>query len=81
MGFQIVYDRVTDRSRGFGFVTMGSVEEAQEAIKMFDGSVSTSTLSQPSYCFIICVPITFKDPIIGLNFLLELKVKHKIITI
>lgn len=38
---QVVYDRVTDRSRGFAFVTMGSVEEAQEAIRMFDGSVST----------------------------------------
>ena len=37
---QIVYDRVTDRSRGFAFVTMGSVEDAKEAIRMFDGSVS-----------------------------------------
>ncbi|XP_052200326.1 33 kDa ribonucleoprotein, chloroplastic-like [Diospyros lotus] len=36
---EIVYDRVTDRSRGFAFVTMGSVEEAKEAIRMFDGSL------------------------------------------
>ncbi|KAK9289521.1 hypothetical protein L1049_007676 [Liquidambar formosana] len=35
---EIVYDRVTDRSRGFAFVTMGSVAEAKEAIRMFDGS-------------------------------------------
>lgn len=35
---EVIYDRVTDRSRGFGFVTMGSVEEAQEAIRLFDGS-------------------------------------------
>ncbi|XP_004494258.1 33 kDa ribonucleoprotein, chloroplastic [Cicer arietinum] len=35
---EIVYDRVTDRSRGFAFVTMKSVEEAKEAIRMFDGS-------------------------------------------
>ncbi|KAL5806399.1 hypothetical protein ACOSQ4_029132 [Xanthoceras sorbifolium] len=35
---QIVYDRVTDRSRGFGFITMGSMEEAKEAIRLFDGS-------------------------------------------
>ena len=38
--FKIVYDRVTDRSRGFAFVTMGSFEEAKEAIRLFDGSVS-----------------------------------------
>ncbi|KAM3324586.1 33 kDa ribonucleoprotein, chloroplastic [Capsicum chacoense] len=35
---EVVYDRVTDRSRGFAFVTMGSVEEAKEAIRLFDGS-------------------------------------------
>uniref|UniRef100_A0A2N9IQU6 RRM domain-containing protein n=1 Tax=Fagus sylvatica TaxID=28930 RepID=A0A2N9IQU6_FAGSY len=35
---EIVYDRVTDRSRGFAFVGMRSVEEAKEAIRMFDGS-------------------------------------------
>lgn len=35
---EVVYDRVTDRSRGFAFVTMGSSEEASEAIRMFDGS-------------------------------------------
>ncbi|PKI35302.1 hypothetical protein CRG98_044316 [Punica granatum] len=35
---EVVYDRVTDRSRGFAFVTMGSIEEANEAIRMFDGS-------------------------------------------
>ncbi|KAL1545653.1 33 kDa ribonucleoprotein, chloroplastic-like [Salvia divinorum] len=35
---EIVYDRVTDRSRGFAFVTMGSIEEAKEAIRLFDGA-------------------------------------------
>ncbi|XP_010515700.1 PREDICTED: RNA-binding protein CP33, chloroplastic [Camelina sativa] len=35
---QIVYDKVTDRSRGFGFVTMGTIEEAKEAIQMFNTS-------------------------------------------
>ncbi|OAY43007.1 RNA-binding protein CP33, chloroplastic [Manihot esculenta] len=38
MNVEIVYDRVTDRSRGFGFVTMASGEEAKEAIRMFNGS-------------------------------------------
>nr|GMD83364.1 33 kDa ribonucleoprotein, chloroplastic [Ipomoea batatas] len=36
---EVVYDRVTGRSRGFAFITMGSVEEANEAIRMFDGSL------------------------------------------
>ncbi|XP_014511256.1 33 kDa ribonucleoprotein, chloroplastic [Vigna radiata var. radiata] len=35
---EIVCDDITDRSRGFAFVTMGSVEEAECAIRMFDGS-------------------------------------------
>lgn len=35
---EIVYDKLTDRSRGFGFVTMGNIEEAKEAIRTFDGS-------------------------------------------
>ncbi|XP_073043812.1 33 kDa ribonucleoprotein, chloroplastic [Primulina eburnea] len=38
LSVQIVYDRLTDRSRGFSFVTMGSVEEAKEAIRLFDGA-------------------------------------------
>ncbi|KAK7284772.1 hypothetical protein RJT34_19525 [Clitoria ternatea] len=38
LSVEIVYDRVTDRSRGFAFVMMGSVEDAKGAIKMFDGS-------------------------------------------
>lgn len=45
LDFQIVYDRVTDRSRGFGFVAMGNVEEAKEAIRLFDGSVSELLIS------------------------------------
>ncbi|KAG8376799.1 hypothetical protein BUALT_Bualt09G0101500 [Buddleja alternifolia] len=35
---EVVYGRVTDRSRGFAFVTMGSVDEAKEAIRLFDGA-------------------------------------------
>eukprot|EP00244_Chara_vulgaris_P007307 TRINITY_DN273_c0_g1_i2.p1 TRINITY_DN273_c0_g1~~TRINITY_DN273_c0_g1_i2.p1 ORF type:complete len:352 (+),score=67.15 TRINITY_DN273_c0_g1_i2:370-1425(+) len=35
---EVVYDRMTGRSRGFGFVTMGSLEEAQRAIDQLNGT-------------------------------------------
>ena len=31
---QVIYNRETDRSRGFGFVTMSTVEEAEKAVEM-----------------------------------------------
>ena len=34
---RVVPDRETNRSRGFGFVEMASVEDAKEAIKKFNG--------------------------------------------
>lgn len=33
----IIVDRDTNRSKGFGFVEMGSDEEAAKAIELFDG--------------------------------------------
>ena len=33
----IIMDKMSGRSKGFGFVEMGSDEEAQKAISMFDG--------------------------------------------
>lgn len=33
----IITDRYTGRSRGFGFVEMGSEDDAKKAIEMFDG--------------------------------------------
>jgi RNA recognition motif-containing protein len=33
----IITDKMTGRSKGFGFVEMSSEEEAQKAIEMFDG--------------------------------------------
>ncbi|XP_066391898.1 RNA-binding protein CP33, chloroplastic-like, partial [Miscanthus floridulus] len=36
---QIIYDKVTNRSRGFAFVTMATAEEAAKAIQMFNGAL------------------------------------------
>ncbi|MCI5108408.1 MAG: RNA-binding protein [Candidatus Pacebacteria bacterium] len=33
----IIMDKMTGRSKGFGFVEMSTPEEAQKAIEMFDG--------------------------------------------
>lgn len=35
---QVITDRDTGRSRGFGFVEMASPEEAQKAIRALDGT-------------------------------------------
>ncbi|CAD5192715.1 28 kDa ribonucleoprotein, chloroplastic [Musa acuminata AAA Group] len=32
---EVIYNRETDQSRGFGFVTMSTVEEAEKAVEMF----------------------------------------------
>ena len=37
---RIVYDRESGRSRGFGFVTLSSSDEVNEAITKMDGAVS-----------------------------------------
>lgn len=35
---RVIMDKMTGRSRGFGFVEMSSEEEAQKAIELFNGS-------------------------------------------
>lgn len=37
---QVIYNRETDQSRGFGFVTMSTVEEADKAVELFHRYVS-----------------------------------------
>ena len=34
----VITDKMTGRSKGFGFVEMSTVDEAENAIKMLDGS-------------------------------------------
>ncbi|KAL3624289.1 hypothetical protein CASFOL_033105 [Castilleja foliolosa] len=34
---EVIYNRQTDQSRGFGFVTMSSVEEAEKAVELLNG--------------------------------------------
>ncbi|GKD71307.1 29 kDa ribonucleoprotein A, chloroplastic-like protein [Tanacetum coccineum] len=34
---QVIYDNVSRRSKGFGFVTMSSVEEVKEPIRKYSG--------------------------------------------
>ncbi|XP_021749838.1 28 kDa ribonucleoprotein, chloroplastic-like [Chenopodium quinoa] len=34
---EVIYNRETDRSRGFGFVTMSTVEEAEKAVELLNG--------------------------------------------
>ena len=47
---QVIYDKATGRSRGFGFVTMSTVEEVEAAAQQFNGYVNLLL-----YCF----PILF----------------------
>lgn len=53
---KIISDRVSDRSKGFGFVTFASEDEAQNACKEMNGKV----MSHHSFDFGISFIIFFK---------------------
>ncbi|TVU41421.1 hypothetical protein EJB05_14937 [Eragrostis curvula] len=46
---QIIYDKVTNRSRGFAFVTMATAEEAAKAVQMFDGALLGGRTARVNY--------------------------------
>ncbi|OEL21476.1 RNA-binding protein CP33, chloroplastic [Dichanthelium oligosanthes] len=46
---QIIYDKVTNRSRGFAFITMATAEEAAKAIQMFDGALLGGRTARVNY--------------------------------
>ncbi|XP_062189222.1 RNA-binding protein CP33, chloroplastic-like [Phragmites australis] len=46
---QIIYDKVTNRSRGFAFVTMATAEEAAKGIQMFDGALLGGRTARVNY--------------------------------
>lgn len=52
---KVVYDRDSGRSRGFGFVTMASEAEMNDAIANLDGQVSNSAPSPPFSLHFLCL--------------------------
>lgn len=51
----MIYNRETDQSRGFGFVTMSTVEEAEKAVDRFNRYVSVSVLDFVCRLSIFCL--------------------------
>lgn len=52
---QVIYDRITGKSRGFGFVTMSTVEEVEAAARQFNGYVSIFIDAELLFILYFCV--------------------------
>lgn len=49
---QVIYDKFSGKSRGFGFVTMSTVEEVRAAAQQFNGYVNVHSL-----CFYVFMQV------------------------
>ena len=51
----MIYDKATGRSRGFGYVTLSSVDEVEAAAKQFNGYVSYYIVFISNIKLVYCV--------------------------
>ncbi|RWR97009.1 ribonucleoprotein, chloroplastic-like protein [Cinnamomum micranthum f. kanehirae] len=79
---EVIYNRENDQSRGFGFVTMSAVEEAEKAVEMFhrygDGCKTTVKLLITNYMN-MSIPKPEKSD--SVNSALEQDVKGRLLTV
>lgn len=66
---QVIYNRQTDQSRGFGFVTMSTVEEAEKAVEMFSRYVSCFLDDSLLFCahilkYLVCCVLNHQNKLI-----------------
>ncbi|CAN7062202.1 unnamed protein product [Brassica rapa subsp. trilocularis] len=61
---EVIYDKVTGRSRGFGFVTMSSASEVQTAEQQFNGYVRKYLYKkklEPLCCFVVLIGFCLQE--------------------
>ncbi|KAJ0451904.1 putative RNA recognition motif domain, nucleotide-binding alpha-beta plait domain superfamily [Helianthus annuus] len=59
MEVRVVYDRGSGRSKGFGFVTYGSMDEVNKAIDSMDGLVSIVLYKHLIYSYVCFLHLNF----------------------
>ncbi|KAM2711372.1 hypothetical protein EV1_031498 [Malus domestica] len=83
---KVIYDKTTTRSRGFGFVTMSSVQEVESAARQLNdyglvtilswfarnGFAPTDNVVASLAKSIIEPPVTEEEDIVGCSFLLNM---------